>query len=70
MKRKDRNVINLFSDSEEIAQELNFLAEELGGNYWLKEAEVHILGLYGDACYMQRTIAKLRAKIAALEGAK
>lgn len=42
--------IMLFSDSKVIAMELAIIAEDMDAEdsreYWLKEAEVHILGLH------------------------
>ena len=40
--------VNVFDDSAEIAEELGFIAEymEDSDSYWLKEAEVHIIGLF------------------------
>lgn len=63
----ERDVISLFSDSQEIADALRDIADDLNGNYWLQEAASHIEGLYTDACDMQRIIKRLRAEVAKLE---
>lgn len=70
MDNDERDVKAIFNDSAEIAGQLQRIANSLDGYnhpacYWLKEASVHIDGLYADACAMQRTIKRLRLELAA-----
>lgn len=61
---KERDTMAVFADSQEIADKLREMAVDLQDGYWLSEAATHIEGLYKDACDMQRTLTRLRAKLA------
>jgi hypothetical protein len=68
MNKPDCDVISLFNDSDEIAENLRVIVEDRNvsdtGRYWLQEAAMHIDGLYARACDLQRKNERLEKKLA------
>jgi hypothetical protein len=60
--------VGIFSDSKVIAMELSRIAEDMGAedehnySYWLKEAEVHILGLHDLVLELAKILKQEEAK--------
>jgi hypothetical protein len=60
--------VGIFSDSKIIARELARIAEDMGDEdehdypYWLKEAEVHILGLHNLVLELSKILKQEEAE--------
>jgi hypothetical protein len=70
--RAYKSNLSAFDDSLEVADGLSGEADiwyenDLGYPYWIKEAEVHIIGLWKEAKRMERRIKQMQKRLDAHE---